>query len=185
MVSCTSATARPSRGVSFARNRVGPKPRKYGMMVRKPAAFSFGATLFHVRRSSGQPCKRKMTGPCRGPSARSETSRREVLMARMLGTSNIRAGKRRKRSRHQFYGDPLSKGIVYFRQQVGSADQFIDHRRRSIRTHPCRILEIVTGLPFGAKLSRTFYFHRRDGDIPFASFPVKVVAKTGGQRAQQ
>jgi len=83
MMSWAIATPRPSRIVSFFRKRVGPKARRYGMMVRKPAALRAGATWPHARMSSGQPCKRKMGGPLRGPSSMKDISRSDVFMASM------------------------------------------------------------------------------------------------------
>src|SRR5690349_8178596 len=53
--------------VSFDRNAVSPKPRSHGVTVRKPAAFSAGATFPYVVASSGQPCKSKTGAPSSGP----------------------------------------------------------------------------------------------------------------------
>jgi hypothetical protein len=69
MASCASAVACPVRGVCADRNRVPPLPRRYGAIVRQPAACSRAATGRQPRGATGQPWSRRTGRPSAGPPA--------------------------------------------------------------------------------------------------------------------
>ena len=88
MTSCANATACPlRRGLRDSRNdrnEVGPYPRRYGTIVRYPAACRCGTTPVHVRGESGHPCNRITGNPFFGPPSSYARFRTEVFIRFVL-----------------------------------------------------------------------------------------------------
>ena len=91
----------PALGVPADRNRVGPKPRRYGVMMRTPAASRYVATRFRPRGAAGQPWIRNTgTRPAGRPFRRRSPARpcapcpRQLRPAR-YGSSSRAAGQRK------------------------------------------------------------------------------------------